>query len=138
MTLFKKIVDLIIKLMLPLVVVTLLFGFARILLDLRDVFGSASIVAVFDSMISNILSMFVVIELLRSLIEYFEIHRLRLTLITDAALVFILREVMVGLYKNSIDPLHIASLALLILVVGGVRTLSVVFSPDRIKGETKS
>ena len=137
MRLFRKVVDLIIKMMLPLVVLTLMIGIARILLALKDVFGNSSIVVVFDTMITNILSMFVVIELLRSIIEYFEIHRLRITFITDAALVFILREVMIGIYKHTMEPWHIASLALLISVLGGIRTLAVVYSPQGLrKSET--
>ncbi len=50
--------------------------------------------------------MFIVIELLRSLIEYFTVHRLKITFITDAALVFVLREIMVGLYQHKLEAGH--------------------------------
>src|SRR5574340_1262818 len=112
MRLFKKIVDIIIKLMIPLVILALMIGIARIFLDLKEVFKSPTIAAGFDIMITNILSMFIVIELLRSIIEYFEIHRLRITFITDAALVFILREVMVGIYQHKMNAVEIGSLAI--------------------------
>ena len=133
MRLFKKIVDIIIKLMIPLVILALMIGIARIFLDLKEVFKSPTIAAGFDIMITNILSMFIVIELLRSIIEYFEIHRLRITFITDAALVFILREVMVGIYQHKINAVEIGSLAILLLVIGVVRTLAIVYSPSKTK-----
>ena len=136
MRLFKKIVDIIIKLMIPLVILALMIGIARIFLDLRVVFKSPTIAAGFDIMITNILSMFIVIELLRSIIEYFEIHRLRITFITDAALVFILREVMVGIYQHKMNAVEIGSLAILLLVIGVVRTLAIVYSPCKTKEVT--
>jgi uncharacterized membrane protein (DUF373 family) len=101
---FRKAVDILIKMMIPLVIIALMMGIARIVLDLRVVFTSLTISAGFDLMVTNILSMFVIIELLKSIIEYFELHRLRITFITDAAIVFVLREVMIGLYKHSLTP----------------------------------
>jgi len=62
-------------------------------------------------------------------VEYFREHRLKLTFIVDATLVFILREVMIGLYQHQSSPLQIAALAFLALVLGGVRTLAIMYSP---------
>ena len=131
---FRKTVDILIKMMIPLVIIALMMGIARIVLDLRVVFTSLTISAGFDLMITNILSMFVIIELLRSIIEYFELHRLRITFITDAAIVFVLREIMIGLYQHKLDAPEIIALAVLILIIGGLRTLAIVFSPEQAKG----
>jgi len=128
---FTKIVDSVIKFMIPIVIIALLMGIARVILDLRAVFGSQTLAAAFDMIVTNILSMFIVIELLRSLIEYFTVHRLKITFITDAALVFVLREIMVGLYQHKLEAGMIMALAGLILVIGGIRTLAVVFSPEK-------
>jgi uncharacterized membrane protein (DUF373 family) len=128
---FTRIVDSMIKFMVPIVIIALMMGIARIILDLRAVFGSQTIAAAFDMMVTNILSMFIVIELLRSIIEYFAVHRLKITFITDAALVFVLREIMIGLYQHSLESGMIIALAVLILVIGGLRTLAVVYSPEK-------
>lgn len=137
MRFFKKAVDIIIKLMIPLVILSLMIGIAKLFLDLRVVFKSPTIAAGFDVMVTNILSMFIVIELLRSIIEYFEIHRLKITFITDAALVFILREVMIGVYQHKMGAVEIGSLAILLLVIGGIRALAIVYSPDKAKEAAK-
>ena len=131
---FRKTVDILIKMMIPLVILTLMMGVARIILDLRAVFTSPTIAAGFDLMVTNILSMFVIIELLRSIIEYFELHRLRITFITDAAIVFVLREIMIGLYQRSLASLDVLALAVLISIMGVLRTLAIVFSPEKAKG----
>jgi uncharacterized membrane protein (DUF373 family) len=117
--------------MIPLVILSLMIGIARLFLDLKMVFESPQISEGFNILVTNILSMFVVIELLRGIIEYFDVQRLRLTLIADAALVFILREVMIIVYQQSINPVEIASLAGLLAVIGGIRTLATLYSPGK-------
>lgn len=130
---FRKVINILIKLMIPLVIIALMMGIARIILDLRVVFGSPTIAAGFDLMVTNILSMFVVIELLRSIIEYFEVHRLKITFIIDAAIVFVLREIMIGLYGHTLAYMDIIALAVLILIIGCMRTLAIIFSPEKVK-----
>ncbi|MGC2062006.1 MAG: phosphate-starvation-inducible PsiE family protein [Thermodesulfovibrionales bacterium] len=131
MNTFKKVIDIIVKLLIPLVILTLMMGIARIFLDLRTVFHSPTINEGFDLMVTNILSMFVVMELLKGIIEYFEVHRLKITFITDAAIVFILREVMIGLYQHKMAATEGAVLGGLLLVIGVIRTMAIVYSPDR-------
>ena len=73
------------------------------------------------------LTLFILIELSRSLVEYFHTHQFRLTLIIDAAFVFVLRETMIKLFKNEASPEELYALDVLLLVLGGVRIgLSVV------------
>ena len=76
MNLFKKVVDVLIKLMIPFVILALVLGMAKICLDLREIFNSPTIQSGLNLLVTNILSLFIVMELLRSLIVYFEIHRL--------------------------------------------------------------
>jgi uncharacterized membrane protein (DUF373 family) len=126
---FRKIIDLIVKLMIPLVIVALMMGIAKVFLHLWDVWKSPTIASGFDILVTDVLSMFVVIELLKSIIEYFEIHRLKITFILDAAVVFVLREIMIGLYKHAIGAAEVGALAALLLVMGAFRIAAVRFSP---------
>ena len=126
---FKKIVVIITKLMLPFVVLALMLGMARIILDIPSIFRSPHIDQGFSLLLTNILSMFVVMELLRSLIEYFEIHRLRITFIMDGTIVFILREIMIGSFQHKILSAEIYAFSLLIFVLGIIRALAVLVSP---------
>jgi uncharacterized membrane protein (DUF373 family) len=135
MKLFKKVVDVLIRMMIPLVILALMLGMARVFLDLKGVFLSPSITEGFNSLLTDILSMFVVMELLRTILEYFEIHRLRITFIIDGALVFILREIMVGIYQHKMSAIETISFAVLLLVIGVIRTLAIVHSPKGFSDE---
>jgi uncharacterized membrane protein (DUF373 family) len=99
------------------------------------VFLSPTITEGFNSLLTDILSMFVVMELFRTVLEYFEIHRLRITFIIDGAIVFILREIMVGIYQRKMSAFETISLAVLLLVIGVIRTLAIVHSPKGLADE---
>jgi uncharacterized membrane protein (DUF373 family) len=131
MRLLKKVVDIIIKLMIPLIILALMIGMARMFIDLRLVFDSPTAAGGFTIMVANILSMLIVMELLKSIIEYFEVRRFKITFIIDAGLIFVLREVMIGIYQHKIGAFEIASFAILLLVLGSIRALAVVYSPDK-------
>ncbi len=133
MNIFKKVVDVLIKLMIPFVILALVLGMAKICLDLREIFNSPTIQSGLNLLVTNILSLFIVMELLRSLIVYFEIHRIKITFIIDGALVFILREIMIGLYQSKMATEEVLSLSGLLLVVGIIRTLAIAFSPKNSK-----
>ncbi|HZY02788.1 MAG TPA: phosphate-starvation-inducible PsiE family protein [Anaeromyxobacteraceae bacterium] len=128
--LFRRALDLVMKLLVPLVVVALMMGVAKLFLGMWAVWRSPTIAAGFDVMVTDVLSMFVVIELLRSILEYADSHRIRITFVVDAALVFLVREVMIGLYKHALRAADVAALALLLLVLGAVRLSTVRFSPS--------
>lgn len=85
--------------------------------------------AAFSFTVTSLLTFFIVLELFKSLVEYFREHRLKLTFIVDATLVFLLREVMIGLYQHQSLPLQVAALAFLALVLGILRTLAIIYSP---------
>jgi len=112
-----------------------MLGMERIFLDLKRVFLSPSITEGFNSLLTDILSMFVVMELFRTILEYFEIHRLRITSIIDGALVFILREIMVGIYQHNMSANETISLVVLLLVMRVIRTLAIVHSPKGFADE---
>lgn len=128
---FRTAVDWIVKLLMPVAIIALMMGIARVFLDLVNVWNSPSIAAGFDVLVTDLLTMFVVIELLKSIIEYFEVHRIKITFILDAAVVFVLREVMIGLYKHELHAAELAALSLLLLVMGAFRIAAVRFSPER-------
>ena len=129
MKIFKKVIDIIRKLMLPFVVFTLVLGMARIILDTPVIFRSPRIDEGFNLLLTNILSMFVVVELLRSLIEYFEVHRLKITFIIDGTIVFILREIMINSFQHKMVSMEIYAFFLLLFVLGIIRALAILISP---------
>ncbi len=128
--LFRVVVYWIMKLLIPLSTIALMMGVARVFVDLAHIYRSPSIAEGFDTIVADILSMFVVIELLKSVVDYFEVHRLKLTFVIDAAVVFLLREVMIGVYRRTLDGIQLIALSALLLVLGAFRVAAVRFPPE--------
>jgi uncharacterized membrane protein (DUF373 family) len=126
---FNRVMDCFFKLLIFFVVLVLAIGLARLFWEVWRIMATNDLKEAFSFTVTNLLTFFIILELFKSLVEYFREHRLKLTFIVDATLVFLLREVMIGLYQHQAAPLQIAALALMALVLGGVRTLAIIYSP---------
>lgn len=83
----------------------------------------------FKQITTEVLTVFIFIEIFHSLTEYLKYQRVRVTHLADASLAFVLREIWVALYSGHADWGLIAALAGMVIALGVVRTLAVVFSP---------
>jgi uncharacterized membrane protein (DUF373 family) len=126
---FNGAMDLFFKLLIFFVLIVLGIGLIRLFWEVWRIMAARELKEAFSFTVTNLLTFFIILELFKSLVEYFREHRLKLTFIVDATLVFILREVMIGLYQHQSPPLLIAALAFLALVLGGLRTLAIIYSP---------
>ena len=129
LTFFNRVMDLFFKLLIFFVVIVLGMGLVRLFWETWRIMAVSELKDAFSFTVTNLLTFFIILELFKSLVEYFREHRLRLTFIVDATLVFILREVMISLYQHQSPPLLITALAFLALVLGVLRTLAIVYSP---------
>jgi len=135
--LFFRFTDVIFALMLAVLSLAILLGTAKLFLQLWPLIQSRNLTGSYFDIITDVLSLFVMIELSRSLAEYFHLQRLRLTFIVDAAIVSVLRDVMIGLFKQQLTVELILSLSALLLVLGALRTSAVlVFQRERLIDRT--
>ncbi len=130
---YNSVVDLILKVMAPLVIVVLIIAVVGVFHDLWEFLKQGTSEKSFPSLMGSVLSIFVLIELFRSILEYFEEHRIKIRLIAEAALVFLLREAMIGVYQDKLDSARMLALAVLILAVGAVRVGAMIYSPDQFR-----
>jgi uncharacterized membrane protein (DUF373 family) len=126
---FNRVMDLFFKLLIFFVILVLAMGMVRLFWEVWRIMAASELKEAFTFTVTNLLTFFIIMELFKSLVEYFREHRLKLTFIVDATLVFLLREIMISLYQHQSPPLQIAALALLALVLGAVRTLAIIYSP---------
>ena len=129
LTFFNLVMDLFFKLLIFFVVIVLGMGLVRLFWETWRIMAVTELKDTFSFTVTNLLTFFIILELFKSLVEYFREHRLKLTFIIDATLVFILREVMISLYQHQSPPLLVTALAFLALVLGAVRTLAIIYSP---------
>lgn len=129
LTFFNQVMDLFFKLLILFVVLVLGTGLFRLFWEVWKSMAGSDLNAAFSFTVTSLLTFFIILELFKSLVEYFREHRLKLTFIVDATLVFLLREVMIGLYQHQSSPLQVAALAFMALALGIVRTLAIIYSP---------
>ncbi|HUW97946.1 MAG TPA: phosphate-starvation-inducible PsiE family protein [Acidiferrobacter sp.] len=123
---FEKVVDWVLGLMLVFVLFGIIIGVGHLFMDLAHIITRGHITSQYLEFVGHVLTLFVLIEISRSLVSYFTVHRLRMTYIVDAALVFVLRNVMIGLFEKSLPTDSIYALSVLIFVLGALRTAAVV------------
>lgn len=118
---FNRTVDIVFGIILIFLVLGIAIGVAKLFLNLKDLVTISTITGSYLKTISDVLSLFILIELSRSLVEYFDCHRLRMTFILDAGIVFVLREIMIKLFQDKITVDYVYALSLLLLVLGLLR-----------------
>lgn len=123
---FEKIIGAVLNVMLLFITIGIIIGVARLFLNMGNLLANEDITRQYLHIISDVLTLFILIELSRSLVDYFVTHRLRMTFIVDAAIVFLLREIMIKLFEDKITPEEIYALSALLLVLGALRIGSIV------------
>jgi len=128
--LFKKATDIISTIFLYILLLALIMGMAKTLLDIRFIIFE-SLESGFNHMVTSVLTVFIVIDLFKAFVDYHENDRIKLTDITDATILIVLREIAVGLYSREFGSEFVLSLATLLLVLGIMRVLAVKYSPAK-------
>lgn len=122
---FNRIIAVVFGVMMVIILLALIIGVVDLLFDIRNLAMEHKLRAGYLEIIYDVLTLFVMIELLRSIAEYFNSKRLRMTFIADAALVFVLREVMIKLFEGSLHAEEMYALSALILALTVLRVGSV-------------
>jgi uncharacterized membrane protein (DUF373 family) len=127
---FKALFDWTIRIVFSVLIVfltlSIIIGTGRMFLTVGNLVAAGDLSRDFLHIISDVLTLFILIELSRSLVEYFSTSRLRMTFIVDAAIVFVLREVMIQLFEHKITPPEIYATSALLLVMTVLRIGSVI------------
>jgi len=87
----------------------------------------------YQTIISELLTLFILVELIRSIVDYFTSRQLRITFIVDATIVFILREIMIDLFETKVNPDQIYALSVLLLALTILRFSSIVLYRGGLK-----
>lgn len=133
MKLFNKVVGIVFGFMLLFITLGIIIGVIRLFMYTGDLIMEKELTLQYSKIISDVLTLFILIELSRSLVEYFNTKRLRMTFIVDAAIVFVLREIMIKLFEHKVTPDEIYALSALLLVLTVLRIGSVlVYQREKI------
>lgn len=122
---FDKVIEISFSAVVVMIIIAIAIGVAQLLFSVGGLLKFEGISGHYIDFISDVLTIYVLVELSRSLIEYFNSHRLRLTFIVDAAIIFIIRELLIGLFKHDVKPEMLYALSAFLLVLGVLRIASI-------------
>lgn len=123
---FDRTIAIVFSVILLFLTLSIIIGVVRLFLALGDLVALQELARGYQRIISDVLTLFILIELSRSLVEYFNTSRLRMTFIVDAAIVFMLREIMIMLFEHKIEPSELYAMSALLFVLSALRIASVV------------
>ncbi len=124
MSVFNRIISIVFGVILVFLMLGIIIGTVKLFYNLGDMITSGGVTGTYLNTISDVLSLFILIELSRSLVSYFDCHRIRLTFILDAGIVFVLREIMIKLFQDKLDVDQIYAISALLFVLGILRLTS--------------
>ncbi len=129
MRIYGKIIDVIVIFLILVMLVTLFVAFVGVLQELYLALSNLKHEVAMQTLVSSILSVFVLIELFRSFTDYLEFHRIRLRVIAEVAIVFILRDVFIGLYNHQLQWQDVMALGFLLAVLVIARVAAILYPP---------
>ncbi len=134
---YRKIIDLIMKIVLyilaSIIVVVIICQLVKLLMILKSFILLANTEESSKNTVVAVLNLFILIEFFRGILSYFEFDRLKLSYITDAVLVFIIREVMLSAFYHKLNLNLSISYSIIIISLVALRTLSIIYTPDKEK-----
>ena len=83
----------------------------------------------FGQVVYSVLTVFVLIDFFKAFADYQVHERIRLTYVTDATILIVLREITVLLYSHKFETETLFAFAALLLVLGIIRGIAVRFPP---------
>ena len=124
--LFDTTVEIVFAIILLFLVLGIAIGALQLSLTVWGLLQFSGVTGKYIDIITDVLTLYVLVELSRSLVDYFSTHRLRLTFIIDAGIVFVLRELLIGLFRHNLEAQMIYALSTLMLVLGALRIASII------------
>jgi len=75
----------------------------------------------FSHIVSDVLTVFVLIDLFKTFVDYRVHEEVRITYVTNVTILIVMREIAAGLYAQRYDSQFILGLTTLLLILGIVR-----------------
>lgn len=131
LSLYRRATRLVFNLVLVALLIGLFVGVGRTFLELGLTLSEPTLRLGLKELITNVLSLVIVLELARVFVEYFEFERVRLEVLLEIGVALALRELLLFLFAEKLSGLDLFFWTLGILALVAGRTLAVQFSPRR-------
>jgi len=131
LSLYRRTTRLVFNLVVVALLIGLFVGVTRTFLELGLTVTEPTVRLGLKDLVTNVLSLVIVLELVRVFVEYFEFERVRLEVLLEIAVALTLRELLLNLFAEKLSGLDLFLWTMGILALVAGRTLAVRFSPRR-------
>lgn len=131
LSLYRRAIRLVFNLVVVALLVGLFAGVGRTFMELGLTLSEPTVRLGLKELVTNVLSLIIVLELIRIFVDYFEFERVRLEVLLEIGVAFALRELLLLLFAEKISGLDLFLWTLGVLALVAGRTLAVQFSPRR-------
>jgi uncharacterized membrane protein (DUF373 family) len=131
LSLYRRTTRLVFNLVVVALLLGLFVGVTRTFLELGLTVTEPTVRLGLKDLVTNVLSLVIVLELVRVFVEYFEFERVRLEVLLEIAVALTLRELLLNLFAEKLSGLDLFLWTMGILALVAGRTLAVRFSPRR-------
>jgi uncharacterized membrane protein (DUF373 family) len=131
LSLYRRTTRLVFNLVVVALLIGLFVGVVRTFSELGLTVTEPTVRLGLKDLVTNVLSLVIVLELVRVFVEYFEFERVRLEVLLEIGVALALRELLLHLFAEKLSGLDLFLWTLGILALVAGRTLAVRFSPRR-------
>ncbi|SHJ61008.1 Uncharacterized membrane protein, DUF373 family [Malonomonas rubra DSM 5091] len=122
---FSRVSNVVFGAILLVLILAMSIGVVKMFLNVWNTFLVPGVTGKYLDLITDVLTLFVLVEMSKSLVDYFHTHRLRMTFIVDAAIVFFIREIMIMAFQHKTSPAELYAFSALLLVLTILRIGSI-------------
>jgi uncharacterized membrane protein (DUF373 family) len=118
---YNNTIDVVFAIILVFISLTMVIGAAWLFCGVEELWQKGGVTGSYLYIFSDVLTLYILIELSRSLMEYFSSHRVSMTPIINAGIVFVLRHIMIGLFEHQLGTPTTYALSVLLVAMIAVQ-----------------
>jgi uncharacterized membrane protein (DUF373 family) len=122
--LYKQFVRLAFNITIIALIIGLFVGIFRTISELGLTITEATVRLGFKELVTNVLSLIVVLELIRAFIDFFEHERVRVDILLEVLIAFVIREFMLHLFEGKLSGMDVFFWSFGIVSLIGARAVS--------------
>lgn len=120
---YDKVVSSVFCIILVFIILGIIIGTLQLITTVWDLFEFKEITRNYTDLITGVLTLYVLIELSKSLVDYHETHEIRISFLIDAAIIFIVREIMISLFEHKAEAQLIYAFSVFLISLGFIRLI---------------
>ena len=127
---YEQVVGVVFGIILLFIILGVVMGTLQMISTVWHLLEFKSIATNYTELITGVLTVYVLLELSRSLVEYHETSEIRISFLIDAAIIFVVREIMIELFEHNVQASLIYAFSVFLVALGFIRLVFLYISKN--------